>query len=435
MNTQPPRRLPASQPRPTVARPPAPLSLLRTTLLAVSGMSPAILTETLWALAHEDTPCLPDEIIVVTTTRGRADLERELFTARPDWAGLTVWQALRRAILGPDAERDPRLQFRECRLVTLHDPATGRARELDDLRTRAENAAAAELLLDEVRRLTANDDTRLIASLAGGRKTMGALLHAAVSLLGRRQDRLTHILVSDPFDQPALRPRFFFPGQPGGHFLLPTPEGGTRPVPASQATLELADVPFVSLHNLFRDHLGRAPGGFQQLMQTAAGLVDDLSRPTAVDWQPAALTARWVATFDGTPVELTGRDIPFYDFLWHRARQGQPPLPSHGEALEHFLPHLRAWAPLHPEVPLDHGGWDWRQERQEPDADDLRKRLESLRNKLLRAGLGTLIPALFPVRGPLGMPAARLEFPLAPVPPKPKRATPKSTTRSGGATA
>lgn len=406
-----------------------------TTLLAVCGMSPAILTETLWALAHEDTPCLPDEIIVVTTTCGRVELERELFTPRPDWAGRTVWQTLRYSLLGANAEHDPRLQFRECRLITLPDPTTGRAREVDDLRTQLENAAAAELLLDEVRRLTANDDTRLIASLAGGRKTMGALLHAAISLLGRRQDRLTHILVSAPFDQTTLRPRFFFPGQPGGDFLLPSPAGGNLPAPAAQATLELADVPFVPLHNLFRDHLGRAPGGFRQLMQTAAGLVDELSRPITVDWQPAASTARWVATFDGTPVVLTGRDIPFYDFLWHRARQGQPPLPSHGEALEHFLPHLRAWAPLHPEVPLDHGGCDWREERQEPDADDLRKRLESLRNRLRRAGLGTLIPVLFPVRGPLGMPAARLEFPLVPVTVKPKRVTPKSPARSGGETA
>lgn len=410
-----------------------PPAACRTTLLAVSGMSPAILTETLWALAHEDPPCLPDEIIVITTTRGRTDLERELFTPRPDWDGRTVWQTLRRQLLGPNAPHDPRLQFRESRVITLPDPATGCARELDDLRTRAENGAAAELLLDEVRRLTANDDTRLIASLAGGRKTMGALLHAAVSLLGRRHDRLTHILVNEPFDHPALRPRFFFPGQPGGNFVLTLPDADPRPILANHAALELADVPFVPLHNLFRDHLGRSPGGFQALVQTASGLMDTLHHPIQADWQPTPGTARWVASFDGTPVQLSGRDIPFFDFLWHRARQGLPPFSSHAEAAQHFLPHLQAWAPRHPEIALDHGGRDWRQERQGPDTDDLRKRLESLRNRLLRAGLGTLIPAIFPVRGPLGLPPSRIAFPqttatnaAAPPTPGPERRSPKS---------
>jgi hypothetical protein len=35
-------------------------------LLAVTGMSPAILTETIWALAQENPPILPDRIAVLT---------------------------------------------------------------------------------------------------------------------------------------------------------------------------------------------------------------------------------------------------------------------------------------------------------------------------------------------------------------------------------
>ena len=38
----------------------------RTILLALVGTSPGVLTETIWALAHEDPPCIPDEIIVLT---------------------------------------------------------------------------------------------------------------------------------------------------------------------------------------------------------------------------------------------------------------------------------------------------------------------------------------------------------------------------------
>jgi hypothetical protein len=51
----------------------------RDILLAVLGISPAILTETLWCLAHEDPPILPERILVITTLQGRESLRRTLF--------------------------------------------------------------------------------------------------------------------------------------------------------------------------------------------------------------------------------------------------------------------------------------------------------------------------------------------------------------------
>ena len=46
------------------------------TLLAVTGMSPAILTETIWALAHLE-GIIPARIIAVTTTVGRNKAARK----------------------------------------------------------------------------------------------------------------------------------------------------------------------------------------------------------------------------------------------------------------------------------------------------------------------------------------------------------------------
>ena len=53
-----------------------------TILLAVSGMSPAILTETVWALAREKPRIVPDEVIVLTTTAGARDIETQLLAER-----------------------------------------------------------------------------------------------------------------------------------------------------------------------------------------------------------------------------------------------------------------------------------------------------------------------------------------------------------------
>lgn len=58
-------------------------------------------------------------------------------------------------------------------------------RPLDDIWEQEQNLAAAEFILGQVREHTNASDRLLIASLAGGRKTMSALLHAAVSHLGR----------------------------------------------------------------------------------------------------------------------------------------------------------------------------------------------------------------------------------------------------------
>lgn len=68
---------------------------MKTVLFTVSGTSPAIITETLWALACETPSTVPDEVIVVTTIRGRADIERFLLASENGWKGKSVWETMR----------------------------------------------------------------------------------------------------------------------------------------------------------------------------------------------------------------------------------------------------------------------------------------------------------------------------------------------------
>jgi CRISPR-associated protein (TIGR02584 family) len=216
----------------------------KTILFAVTGTTPAVLTETVWALAQEKPAILPDRVVVVTTTVGKKQIEGELFGE----AG--VWDALRKAVKAGD-----KLCFgttaTDIRVFTSTEPKSGRSLELDDLRTARDNASAADFILEQLRGLAENPDTRIIASIAGGRKTMGALLYACMSLIGREGDRLTHVLVNGPYENPKLLPRFYFPGC--GPSLKDA--GGIKPV------VELADMPFVPLRNRFMD-LRNMPGSF-----------------------------------------------------------------------------------------------------------------------------------------------------------------------------
>ena len=44
---------------------------IRRILMCVSGMSPAVVTETLYALLTQDEPFVPDEVHVITTHKGK----------------------------------------------------------------------------------------------------------------------------------------------------------------------------------------------------------------------------------------------------------------------------------------------------------------------------------------------------------------------------
>jgi CRISPR-associated protein (TIGR02584 family) len=225
-----------------------------TTLLAVTGLSPAIVTETLWALATRKPRILPRRVAFVTTMTGAAKIESELFTPRPDWNDLSVWESLRQALKADTDE----LIAEPPHVISIPDPSSGRAIPLDDIRTPAENQAAAEFIFARVWDVVRDKDRHLIASVAGGRKTMGALLHSAVSLIGRENDSITHVLVSPPFDTLL---GFFYPDQPE----CPLHDSRTgRVYEAARAEITLAEVPFVPLRNRFKE-LDDLPGSFLTL--------------------------------------------------------------------------------------------------------------------------------------------------------------------------
>ncbi|MES4787237.1 MAG: hypothetical protein C4294_17055, partial [Nitrospiraceae bacterium] len=73
--------------------------------------------------------------------------------------------------------------------------------------------------------------------------------------------------------------------QPAAKLLTPH---GKRPQ-ASKARIDLADVPFVPLRNLFREELGRLPGGFRSLQ---TGRTPSIARRHAAGHSPVAAAYR-----------------------------------------------------------------------------------------------------------------------------------------------
>lgn len=349
-------------------------------LLAVTGMSPAVLTETIWALAHpvDGSPLVvPHRVITVTTAEGKRMLSR-LFEPSDALGGAAPWEALRTALEHEGLPAADRLRFGrtgdDIRVITRVDPTRQESEELADIRTGADNEAAANFLLDQVRGLVENPDTRLIVSIAGGRKTMSALLYACMTLVGRETDALTHVLVSEPYEG---LPGFWFPGQPGGPVMDPS---GVRHDPA-RARVELAWVPFVSLRQFLVKELGRKPGTFTRLVELCRR---QIRRRSAEDLKLTLDTQRSELEVNGVRINLAPAEMLMFLFLALRAKRNEPAFPSYKDALDELNAFREEQRELAREHPVSwrgagslQGVWD---------EHDLARAVASVRQKLRDAG-------------------------------------------------
>ncbi|MDK4681160.1 CRISPR-associated ring nuclease Csm6 [Kingella negevensis] len=204
-------------------------------LVAVTGMSPQIVTETVYAL-HEsnrektdDEKWLPEKIIVLTTLRGKAKIMSQLLGENGHFHRLCKDYEL------------PEIEFGEHTIKVISENGA----ELDDIRTAEQNNAAADLIVREIYELCQDENTALHVSIAGGRKSMGFYIGYALSLFGRAQDRMSHVLVENDYE------RFH-------DFFYPTPydctvhtyPNGDKPIETANAKLAKiiqAEIPFVRM--------------------------------------------------------------------------------------------------------------------------------------------------------------------------------------------
>ncbi len=227
----------------------APHTYPRRILVAVTGLSPQVVTETLYALAVAADPrFVPTEIHLITTSEGA---ERARLALLSDKLG--GFHRLRHDYALPP------IAFDAAHIHVLCD-AAGQA--MSDIRSPQDNLACADFITEQVRTLTADPDTALHVSIAGGRKTMGFFLGYALSLFGRPQDRLSHVLVSEPFENTWA-------------FFYPTPyenvieTADKKLADARDARVSLAEIPFVSLRHGLPTALLDGSAGFDAAVAAA----------------------------------------------------------------------------------------------------------------------------------------------------------------------
>jgi len=237
----------------------------RRILLAVTGLTPQVVTETLYALAcRAQSPWVPDEIHLITTATGAENARLNLLLPGGWFHRLCADYQL------------PAIDFLVENIHILTD-AAGRA--LDDIRTPEQNTLAADFITETVRRLTETADSELHVSIAGGRKTMGYYLGYALSLYGRPQDRLSHVLVSDPYE---TNREFYYP-TPYDHPIHSKRGDKEITVDARNAQVDLAEIPFVSLRHGLPEALLTGRASFRATVEAARAAIG----PAALALDPA----------------------------------------------------------------------------------------------------------------------------------------------------
>lgn len=181
-------------------------------LVAVVGLTPAVVTQALYGLSVLSTERVPVHRVDIIGTLPAIELSRNaLLGSRGALSRLArVYQL-----------PTPTTRFHVLRKSPSRAP-------LMDLRTTEDNHAAWLQVFRIVRALLPRSQT-LLGSIAGGRKTLSHALVLAFQLLGRRQDRLFHVLLRP---EQTGNPNFFFP------------------LPGDEVQIDLAEVPFLRTREL-----------------------------------------------------------------------------------------------------------------------------------------------------------------------------------------
>lgn len=245
-------------------------------LLLVTGMTPQIITETVWALACDpeiEETWIPDEIHVLSTQDGLTQIKSRLFADGMLQKFKTDYPQLKQ------------MQFDDSCLHVICDEDH---LALTDLKTPEDNEFAANAICEKIREFTTHEKVTLHVSIAGGRKTMGFYAGYALSLYGRAQDRMSHVLVEEKFETAR---DFFYPTRDSSFV---TDRFG-KEWDAKDAQVWLADIPFVRLKDAVKDkHQLKSDDSFSEVVHKINESFNDVTLLIDLDQRQVVVNKKFM---------------------------------------------------------------------------------------------------------------------------------------------
>jgi CRISPR-associated protein (TIGR02584 family) len=264
-------------------------------LLCSLGLSPQVLTETLYGIWRmEGAAGMPNKILGLTTRKG-AERAALLLCGKQGWLSRFGEEY---GVSGLS------LQESDLRVIEMDESPLGGLAAGPE-----ESLRAGREVTEYIAELTKEEQGELHVSIAGGRKVAGFYLGQAMILHGRPQDKLSHVLVSEEFES---HPEFFYPSREM-RVLFSRLDG--RPLNAAEAVVELIDIPFVRLRPWLGQNLRRIKGSYGDFVNTVQKKID--SRVLILD------TERSRICYANRIIRLSPAEFAFLSMFARRRKLGK----------------------------------------------------------------------------------------------------------------
>jgi CRISPR-associated protein (TIGR02584 family) len=279
-------------------------------LLLVMGMTPQIVTETLYTLAVATAePYIPTEIHLITPADGAKSA--------------TI------ALLGVGKEKGKFHQF--CDDYDFNDIQftkdnihiiEGNSHFTSDSQATKHNKIASSFITEKIRQFSQREESALHVSLAGGRKTMSYYTGYALSLYGRMQDKLSHVLVDASFQN---NKDFFYP-RPNAEMLAVN----NIYYNTDDAMIILADIPYVRMRYNIPESLLAGKVGFQETINVLQASME----PPNLQLKPSSKEI----ICSHISLKLSASEYAFYHWMCQRKLNNQTAFnPVADEFMSDFL--------------------------------------------------------------------------------------------------
>ncbi len=294
----------------------------RNILITVAGSTPQILTETLYDFILQRKLSI-NEIVIITNKFGKKIFEKKLFDNSD---GKFYQFCSEYGLLA--------YQF-DVNFIVIKNRQD---EQLQDIRSEEDNRDAANCIVRTIRSYAQDEKCRILASIAGGRKTMSIYMGYAMQLYARKQDRLFHVLVAPEILE--SNPFFYYPPKNEQDFSFKNKKGETITVPYDQIKISNAEIPFIRLREILPFIHGPQGVEYEDLVKLTQEEINQAFVP-AIKVQSAKATVIIKWREQSWELKFKPMDFTFYWYLLEKRYIINSHDNSHSKALQELYLKVR----------------------------------------------------------------------------------------------
>lgn len=262
---------------------------MKNILICVSGLTPQIITETLFCLSVQKKIKI-DELYVITTSRGR-----DVISGSDDKIKYPAFKRELKSMCSLYKINLPKFELNDTHVIVAKEQTI----ELSDIRNDKQNKLFPNKLCEFMNKKTKDKSNVLYCSISGGRKSMSVDMAFALSLFGRENDKLMHVLTHE-----------------GNEF-----KGFYPASKKEEKDLEIAELPYVRLRSIISRQTGNK--NFNEMKFT--DIVSFTQSELKTAFNKLELSERLSSFTFGEfgPVRLEPAELILYKFILSRKLNGE----------------------------------------------------------------------------------------------------------------